>query len=1183
MIAKLTGKDNLWMRLIRAAVLVVMAVVIMMSFTTTAFADDEHDKDFSFYKIASAAATYYDDTHNDASDNYEKFNHDSGINMEKAGALVGFIDEDYDSGFIGSTVSFLSSSSQSRGYKSFSEPGVQAYVQYGHALQSLGLDSTANDAVDLMAVLRGVAGLVLLLSYSVALFADIIFGALIGILQAFNPFAWFMAGAKGVSEGFAKWFGATPSDMSESFPMFDGISQFVSEWYTALSDLGMYLTFLLFFITLGVGLIMWNSQKNKVKTVFRTFATRLIFICVGIPLLGGLYTASLDLAAKSSWTEGGTPAANYVLASTLVDFESWAENNNLALPSGVTITVDTTNSTGGSVDAGRSTSVRGIARAVNRQSNSLGSASLDSGWNLDWKEGNKATELSENSTLKAFNLIGRYMSASFYHASDYETAYKARMAKNGTSDGFYSQIQDVTSDWKQYLEGTSGGSLFSPNHADVSKMPYLTDGKSSSFGDGDVGPVIEENTITYKGKATLFGLSGNSGSNAGLTSLSMYNYLTTEFDDSSVVTYSSKKATSGMVTHSHRSVNLVGDGLSSVLYYFNTLSIFGSIIVIGLGYSLALLFNMLGRGIKMVSSVPFAMLGNMRSMAKVCTYVAMMVIEVLGTFFVYSLVIEILMSLSALVETPVMEALQTHVDSTLLAGVPAASTFGNVSQIIIIVGTLLSSVIYIWFAFKAMKLRKSIVKTLDEGVANMIDRLFTTDKEGGSMSNAAGAGSNIVKKPSIGERAKDAGRAAGGAVMAGAGMAAGQMLATKAGDKLGLTAGSVDEEQKDGTAENAGGADQEDIADGGQIQGAERQGLPGSDGPDGTRHALPAPPSDGDDHTGQAIMAADVESLGDVRSDEVGGVQAGESARPGEVEHETTNVAVSDDDVAQVDASNVDAKQAAVDTELARAAGQTTAMEDERDDELKSKERKAAAKDAVKGVAKTAEGGAKVAAGYATGNAELMAEGAQDAAKGAAKTAKAGQRAADAGAKVDAARQQKTEQKKALSQGGQGPAKPGQSGARPGGQSGHAKPAKTGAPSRAASPAKQDTRVSSTVNAVGGASTVLNKGGDMRVNATQKGAQAPKQSPKLAAQLDKLGRQQAALKQAEKQVLATGKATLPNGKVVRNVADVRQMQRSLAQKSKAVRSGVEHASTVASLGAAKRLTDKKKKDDDSFF
>ncbi|MDQ9806123.1 hypothetical protein RFX75_04725, partial [Acinetobacter baumannii] len=62
--------------------------------------------------------------------------------------------------------------------------------------------------------------------------------------------------------------------------------------------------------------------------------------------------------------------------------------------------------------------------------------------------------------------------------------------------------------------------------------------------------------------------------------------------------------------------------------------------------------------------------------------------------------------------------------------------------------------------------------------------------------------------------------------MAGAGMAAGQMLATKAGDKLGLTAGSVDEEQKDGTAENAGGADQEDIADGGQIQGAERQGLP---------------------------------------------------------------------------------------------------------------------------------------------------------------------------------------------------------------------------------------------------------------------------------------------------------------------------------------------------------------------
>lgn len=1177
MIAKLTGKDNLWMRLIRAAVLVVAAVVLVMSCSTTAFAtEDSNEKEFSFYKISSAAAMYYDHTHNAKSE--DSFT--TSVSMETAGNFVGFIDEDYGDGFIGSTVSFLSSSQQSRGYSSFAEDPLREYVEYGHALSALGLDSTANETFDFGAIIRIFGGIVLYVAYSCALVADVFFSAAITILQTFNPFAWFVDGVKSVGGWFFQLFSDTPTGAPDpnqglySFAGFDGLRTFISGWYDGLFELGMTVTALLFFVTLGITLMAWNSQRDKMKTVFRTFFTRILFICIGVPLLGGLYTATLDMAAENTSLKSGYPAANQVLMSTLLDFESWAADGDLALPDGNKIAVTLKGDLAGNVNAGKSTPTRELARSINNHYSPAGVWNYDSS-DFDWGVGLWGPRPLSVSISGAYDVIGRYMGNAFYHASDYETAYKKSFARSnsGSSDyndtekkAFYNTVEKYTGDYDTYKDNDAYLAATEASEDDSVFAPYMNDASAGSYGfetTGDASDYQKGRTLVYTGTG-----------NGGLSSMSMYNYLTTSFKDSSVVTYSAKKATSGMVVEAHHSVNVIGDGAMSVLYFANMISMFWAIAIIGFCYCFGMIINMLGRGIKMVSSVPFAMLGNMRAMSKVCTIVAMMVIEILGTFFVYSLVVELLISLQGLIETPLNEVLSSNVTSTLLAGVPGISLMPVAAASL--VGTLISTVFYFIFGLKAVKWRKSIIKAIDEGVANVIDRIFTPDPSGGAMSNAGGAGAKMVSKPSIGERVKDAGRAAGGAVMAGAGMAAGQMLATKAGDKLGFTAGSVDEDGKDGMAENAGGADQEDIVDGGQIQGAERQGLPGSDGPDGTRNALPAPPSDGDEHAGQAIMAADVESLGDVRSDEVNGVQAGESARPGEVEHETTNVAVSDDDVAQVDASSADAKQAAVDTELARAAGQTTAMEDERDDELKSKERKAAAKDAVKGVAKTAEGGAKVAAGYATGNAELMAEGAQDAAKGAAKTAKAGQRAADAGTKVDAARQQKTEQKKALSQGGQ-------SGARPAGQSGQAKPAKTGGPSRAASSAKQDTRVSSTVNAVGGASTVLNKGGDMRVNAPQKGAQAPKQSPKLTAQLDKLGRQQAALKQAEKQVLATGKATLPNGKVVRNVADVRQMQRNLAQKSKAIQSGVEHASTVASLGAAKKLTDKKKKDDDGSF
>ena len=1155
MIRALRDKDNLFVRLGKVVALLAVMVALLFTATTVAFAkEDKTENDFSFYKVSSAASAYYDDTHNGASDNTFV---NGDISMAQAGAFVGFVDEDYDSGFFGSTISFLSGSSQSRGYDAFDEPGLQAYVQYGHALQAMGLDSTANETFDIAAIVRWIAGLFLFVGYTMALVADVFFGAIIKILQMFNPFAWFMAGAKGVSEVFSKFFGTTTKP--DNWAGFDGLSQFISGWYEGLSELGMYIIVLLFFVTLGITLILWKSQQGKMKSVFRLFVTRLLFICVGIPLLGGLYTMSLDACADISIGSGKTPAADQILMSTLVDFEAWASNGNLSLPVNMDIKVDINKSSAGEIDEGQSDNPRTLARRINSCYSNLGSDSYNSDWNQDltWTTDDLT---DKNKVFEAWDIIGRYMSSAFYHASDYETAYKKDYLS--TSDGnatksaaLYNTIKSDTGKLDKY-----GDNLFeksknagSPSSKDSFYAPYLTDNTSLDvFGVEQSGSSITYHGGSYTGRVN------------GLSSLSMYNYLTTSFDDSSVVTFSTKKATSGLVVKAHRSVNLIGGGAMAVLYYANAMSMFFAIIVIGLIYSIGLLFNMLGRGIKMVTSVPFAMLGNMRAMAKVTTYVAMMIIEVLGTFFVYSLVIEILISLSGLVETPLLEVLNDSISSTMLAG-GTSMAVNPAAGAITMVGLLMSTIIYLVFGIKAIRWRKSIIKTMDEAVAGVIDRIFTVDPQGGSMSNAGNAGSAVATRPTLGERAVNAGKQVAGSVAAGAGMAAGQKLTNDVLDKAGGVAGTI--LGASGSAENPGGA-VDAIKDGTGIEGAERQGLPGVDADGNPVGGGPLPISD--ETAGRRMLEAHADNLGDIRSgDEVDvpvtqaqatsdtasisatdmqEVEAGESARKADVAAITADA---DQMHESKDMSKSDKKQLAADTDIDRMMGQTTAMEDMADDEAKRQVKKEARKEAVAGAVQTAKGVAEGAAAYATGDVQMGVNAAQDIAKGSQKMAKAGDKSANAGANVAAVRTQKTEARKA------------QQAQQARTQGGSAQQVQKGQPAGGGGSGQGAPVVNSVNTSHGGSSSQVVKTGPTNVSVNGgKGL-----SPEDRQQMSRLQAEQKALERARVQVRQTGKAVLPNGKIVRNEAQVNSAMRA----NKTAQSSLKGEATKKAGETAKKV------------
>lgn len=1188
MISVLKDKDNPIVRLAKVVLMVVLMGVLTFGMTTVAFAgeDDSTENDFSFYKVSSAAASYYDESHNPSHDKFGSF--PDGVSVDKAGAFVGFIDENYDSGLIGSTVSFLSGSSQSRSYDTFTEEGLQEYVLYGHALSSLGLDSTANETFDILSIVRFLGGIVLMLFYTTALSADALFAGVIAVLQTFNPFAWFAAGVTNFSTVFSNWFGTTP----ETPAILDGLSQFVTQWYKAASGLGMLVTGLLFMVSLAGCLLLWKSQANKVGSVFRTFATRILFICVGIPLLGGLYTATLDAAADSSWGDKFTPAANQVIAATLVDFEGWATNSNLALPSGVTITVDTSDSASGVVDAGKSTSVRGIARAINRSNSALG---YTSGWDSSWNMSLKGGTQTQSAVLGAYDVMGRYMSSAFYHASDYETTYKAEISDDANAEDIYNGIKDTSGKKDEYYDHVGNMLDNAADSTGQTKTPYFNDGNKENIGAEMNGDII---TFTRGGSSDGTDAGGTGGYYSGLSSMSMYNYLTTSFGDSSVVTYSTHKATSGLVVQAHHSVNLIGDGMTAVLYWANACIILFVITIIGLVYSIGLIINMLGRGIKMVSSVPFAVLGNMKAMAKVVTITAMMIIEVLGTFFVYSLVIEILLSLSGLVETPMLELLSDSVGSTVLMSgtiVPGANAAipAMASNALITVGVLLSCIIYLWFGIKAIKLRKSIIKTIDEAVAGLIDRIFTTNPQGGSMSNAQNAGKGIATAPTLGEKAKNAGKQIAGGVAGGAGMALGQAAVGGALGKLsdGMTAGSVLKGAAAGGAENAGGM-AEEMATGTGIEGADRQGLPGGgDGQNDSLRNVPSGPVSGEE-AGRRMLAENADSLGNLKAGDeadvpdvsamsaeqsqngqdvtdIKGIQASAEASDAEVH----GMAAQAEQMQETkDVKPGDKRQLAADAKVDSMVGNTSALEEDADAKAKREVKADAAKDAVKGVAKTAKGVAEGAAAYATGDVQMAGDAVKDVAGGVKQTADAANKGAHADQNVDAVRAQRNQARKEATGGRSGAPAAGQAqGAQQGGtirqQGGNVQKGATAQQSQPShSGASQRPGMAmpagggNVMSVKGGTTSNISNAGPTNVSVQPQAQMSPQDRQRMM----HLQSEQRALERAREQVKRTGTATLPGGRIVHNSADVNTaLRQNHTAQEKLKSGGAQKAASVA--------------------
>ena len=854
---------------VRQLISAVLALLILISSFTaiSAFAEDETTdsvkSDASFYSVASAAAAYYDVSSSKGT--YTKYDlgifkitdtlhfSDSAATAADAGGMIGFIDSDKNS-FLGWAVSQLSMASQTYSYDSFmanrgNYKGLAEYGYYGYALRSLGLDSTATESLDMAWIGRLIGGGLMMVVYLISSSVNMAFSLALKLLSTLNPFRWFANSSVLSSLRLNNYLPAAAGSALA------GVTKFVSELYDLFYDMGFLVIAPMFMAALIFTILVFRRKPNDgTASKIKRFVIRMTFIILGIPLLGTLYTAGLDAGLDA--VSSGTFSPNYIIASTFVDFENWVENGRLQLPAGesITISVDGSHSAGSDstpeLSGDNLVNVRALARKINNVytdniidvdtfSNSADGTKLN--WTakaLDIAASDKVeynTQKYSSSITAGLNFLYKYASSAKYHSSDFETYYKSQLSASQAES-----VQDLMSKMLT-ISSYEGGYFVDSDSSDSTNI----------FNNGTLVCNMDASD-TSKILMTFW-----PGDGKGLSTLSMYNYLNSTFDDSGITVYSANKSTSGLVRQSHHSVNLVGSGLESLIYYIDTFVMLLALTVIGWGYAFAILFGSLRRGIRMITSVPMAMMGSIKAISRVITIVAMMLVNVVVTLVMYEIVQMLMISLSNLIETPF----------TSIVGVVGAIAFPAVRQVF----TIISIIATIIFVIMAMRLRKKVVRACDEALAGVIDRMFAPS---GVMPESHGPG--FIRQ-------------AAGAVGSGAAMALGSQIMRNAvgGDSgtpgvsipVNATQGEgVSENSSDtktvseGGAVNPSGGSVNELADGSSIQGGERQKAIGMGA------SMDGSTSSNDEAEGKKILSENAESLGDIRKPVAGDSPTGDDS-----------------------------------------------------------------------------------------------------------------------------------------------------------------------------------------------------------------------------------------------------------------------------------------------------------------
>lgn len=744
----------------------------MSSLSSGATADEPEEgdeSDYSLYKLSSNAAVYFSNENSPDDDTPANERMGKGAwkdvteSPASAGSLLGYADPEF--GFdMKWLTSELSGSSQTIGYDTLvnradksdgtmgSYRGMLEYAQFGSTNAALGLDSTVSGA-NVSGIFNSLTGTLIWALYALAMSVGYLFHVIIEALKLLNPFRWFYAAIAAVSPAMAS--GMTGGEGAPA--QLQGLSNFISQWYGLLVDMS-WTVMVPMFLAVSVFSAVMFKHTNRGSLV-KKMIVRVLFIGIGLPLIGSMYTQTLNKFDDS--TLGSHAGPTKVVLSTYVDFETWMMNDRLKVPEDATIAWDSSRSqpTSDSIMASRNT-----ALAINIQSNSaydglqvstsLGDAgdtwksnsTMSEDYVSPWASGGADVQSDDDAAVfSVFNMLNRYITSETVKASDFESGVKSTITQL-PSDSTVKKEWFVGDKFKDAEEfGEDGEDPTPDQHPIISSISGL---------DGDTTAYVTKFTSPSTADDCGFQVvgEGDAPKSCNLSPLAAYNYLNSSFSSDSMTAYSSSKATSGFTRETHASVSRVGTGPSGFMYWMNTGTLLASMVLLGWWYGVGMLVTSVKRTVGVVGAIPFATLGAMAGISKVVIYSAALILEVLLTLFLYQFASELLISIPGIIAGPVTAMVN---DPNSLMG---SSRLGSV---VVVVLSFVASFIVIGVTFALLRARSVVLKAVDEAVTKMVNKFLET---------------NVPPPMPSGGNGPGLGSALAGGLGAGAGMAAGSKL-----------------------------------------------------------------------------------------------------------------------------------------------------------------------------------------------------------------------------------------------------------------------------------------------------------------------------------------------------------------------------------------------------------------------
>lgn len=617
--------------------------------------NDEVETVGDIYDVSTALTAYVNNVVGaNSNDKHNNQRVENPGNVGNAGAYVGYGDSKQKfQGFITNNSTVGSSTSTYDAWKGVLKGGdakknyTYDYVRFGRLLADAGLDETFDSSAS--QTKRMGVGFLSRAFYGASEIVPSAFGIALNFLSALNPFSFFkvsdipIGGKTGGNSNINYNSGKVGTILKPLQTFLSNIYDNITTNLTWTVIVPIFLMFSLFSIAM---------LRRKASTTLGKLAIRVVFIVVGIPILGGLYTQTLLDLGEVTKEE---PTGARLVASSYVDFSHWADNN-LEVKNGWTL-VSTTKDTdvGGMATSATLRSLRTTAGKINANSNSAFSGVSDlrgatdklSGGQWDSNGSAEKKKQSENETLQEGidDLLGRYQDADSYTAPAY--ASKVSKSLEDTNHGGTSMLNnmfdttDEMADWLKRTESDNEAIWNGTNASDDAGMDWLKYGKNGANKSKNI---FNDGTMAVRGNNTNMYYSGK------LSSLSMYNYLSTSFGSKSIVTYSNSTSISEHTTRVHASVTSVGSGALKILFIANMWVCLAVTALLGIMFAFMTVFDSLKTSIKLLVAIPASALGALRAISQVIIYTITMIFQVIIGAFMYAFVSDFVLVFATLVE-----------------------------------------------------------------------------------------------------------------------------------------------------------------------------------------------------------------------------------------------------------------------------------------------------------------------------------------------------------------------------------------------------------------------------------------------------------------------------------------------------------------------------------------------------